>query len=508
VEPRDVAPGQPTAREAAEALGRPRVAAPLWANRHLRLGLLLACLLGALVALLDMRAAWFGLGAGSAQAGAVTFPAGCPGREAPRVRSVATRDLPALRAQLSRIVPAGVGRRYQAGPVATSNLWTDDEPRPAPTAGPSAPAAYEVRWWALDRAGSEDDVGGDVLEFATAQDARRALALAASTRCRSDAAARSEQSPAGARKLSWRNPDGAQEFDVMFVRGRRLYRTVDVPPGYLLDDAGPRQDALERARASATADLLACALSDAGCPPSAAPLRDTSLAELGPSPATAAGGPSPPTAAQASAYAHAVNLRGYDVPGRTLQAPEGPLRDPGYWSAFARCTGGLRSIHPVAAIHSPLFAYASRREGELLYSTVAVLPSSGLASRFIATLESARARACVIRGYEGLLGGRAATSGVRAAGPTRLTRLATVAPPSYRGPGPYRAVRLIDRLAFVSSRGRRRRLALYVEGFVFARGPAVVELSSVSFVHPFRESDERFLEALLVGSAEANEASL
>ena len=57
-----------------------------------------------------------------------------------------------------------------------------------PQAG-SVPAGYEVRWWALDREGNEDDVAADVLEFATERRAGEALARAASTRCRRDGTA-------------------------------------------------------------------------------------------------------------------------------------------------------------------------------------------------------------------------------------------------------------------------------------------------------------------------------
>jgi hypothetical protein len=509
VEPRDAPSGPPSDAPGAEAaFGLARPLAPWWANRHLRLGLLLACLLAALLALLNTRAAWFGLGDGSGQAGPLQVAAGCPSREAP-LASIATPDLAALRDELSRIMPAPVGRVYEVGPIITSYLWSDEEPRFSPSPGSSAPAGYEVRWWALDRRGSEDDVAADVLEFETSREAQDVLALAASPHCRRDGAAHAVRYPAGARELSWMNPDGARQLDVMFARGRRLYRVGDVPPGYLLDTTGPRQGALERARAGRTADALACALPDAGCPHSTASLRDTSLAALTASSPNAVGGP-PPTTEQATAYAHAVNLRGYDLPGKTPVAPEGPTQDRGYWEAFVRCTGELRSTHPLAAIHSPEFRYRSRRSYELVYSTVAVLPSRATAARFMGVLESQRARACMASDYEGLLRARAAQGGMRALGPVTLTRLATTAPPSYRGPGPYRAtaVRLMVQASYATHGGGREQLPLYVEGFAFARGRAVVELTSLALVQPISEEGERFLESLLVGAAEASEASL
>ncbi len=471
--------------------------------------MLLACLLAALLGLLDTRVAWFRLGDGGAQAGGLLVAAGCPGRQAPQVARIATRDLAALRDELSRIMPAPVGRVYEAGPITTSNLWSDDEPRFSPSPGSSAPAAYEIRWWALDRQGNEDDVAADVLEFATSREAQDALALAADPHCRRDGAAHAVRFPAGARELSWINPDHAQQLDVMFARGRRLYRVGDVPPGYLLDTTGPRQGELERVRAGRTADALACALPDTGCPHSATSLRATSLAALTAGSPNAVAGP-PPTAEQATAYAHEVNLRGYDLPGATPLEPEGPTQNRGYWEAFARCTGELRSTHPVATIHSPEFGYRGRHPFEVVYSTVAVLPSRALAARLMGALESEHARACIASDYERSLRARAAQGGVRALGPVTLTRLPTVAPRSYRGLGPYRAtaVRLMVQASYATHGGGRQQLPLYVQGFAFACGRAVVELSTLTLVHPFSEEDERFLESLLVGAAQASEASL
>ncbi len=479
---------------------------PWWANRFLRMGVLLVGLLAAVVALLSTRTAWLGLEGGGAQAGAAPFADGCPGRRVPEVARTATRDLPALRDVLSPIMPPRVGRVYEAGTINSANLFTDDEPEAA--RGSSAPASYEVRWWALDRDGGEDDVVAGVLEFASESEADDALALATSPHChgaRSRAAARALRFPAGASELTWLNPDRVWERDVMFVRANRLYRVADVPPG-LLTITPPEQSRLEWQRAALTARKLACALPGARCPAAVAASPNTSLANLPGKPAAA----SPPSAAQAIAYAHDVNVHGYDVPGMIQLSREGPTLERAYWEEFVRCSGEPAPTHTVASIHSHEFVEKTRDAYEVLYSTVAVLPSSALAARYVQVNSSERARSCIAGGVGRELHRYLGETGLRDLNDVVLTPQPTPEPPSYRGAGPYRAtaLRIATQATYATSSGRLVRVALYVQGFAFARGRAVVELSSLTLGQPLREDRQRFLEAQLVGSAEANEASL
>ncbi len=455
--------------------------------------MLLACLLAALLALLDIRGAWLGLGGGAEAAFA------CPSETAPAVRNIPTRDLAVLGVPLSRIMPTRVGRIYERGAIATSNLWSDDEPQEPPAGRSLAPAGYEIRWWALDRDGDEDDVAADVLEFATAQEAKSALALAAGPRCRRFGVARAVGYPAGAREVFWVNPDHAMEWDLMFVRGRRLYRVGDVPPEYLLTTTEPWQRRLERSWDAGTARALACALPAAGCPPEAGSLHETSLAPLPDGPPRAV--TAIPTAARAALYAHAVNLRPYHLPGMTQVGREGPLDDRNYWEAFVRCTGRLHSVGAIAAIHSPVFRSTGRHRYEAVYSVVAVLPSSTLAARYVGVLAGAHARACIAGGYRQRLAHAASATIVARALPTPVPR-------SYRGPGAYRAAALRLTLHASPARGGRAGATLYVQGFTFADGRALVELVSLTSAHPFPRADERFLETVLVGRVEANEALL
>ncbi len=499
-----------------DALGAHGSALPWWANRHLRLGLLLAGLLAAVLALLGARGSWFGLdGAATAQAGLPAIPADCPGHDAPAPRPVAAGELGALGTPLAAIMPARVGRIYESGSITTGELWSDDAPQRLPPGGDApTPAGYEIRWWALDREGAEDDVAADALEYSSAGQAEQALRLAASPRCRREGASSAPRYPGGARELTWVNPDDAREWDVLFARGPRLYRVTDVPPEYLLTTTGPQRDRRERLRDGATPEALACALPGAGCPRGAGSLGASSLALLPRSPRAAALGP-PPSAAAAAAYGHAVNLRGYLLSGASAIAPEAPAVDRGYWQAFAHCSGAAGPPRVLASIRSPLFRTRSADRYNLVYSAVVVFPGDAPAARYLTALASPRARDC-LAGYfrrlaERLASKRAKPSGDRVSlGHITVTAPATPTPRSYRGGAPYRAtaLRLSMQAVYRTRRGRRVQAPFYLEDFLFADGPAVVELASQSLGRPFWRAEERFLEAALVGRAEAHEAEL
>jgi hypothetical protein len=482
---------------------RPRLS--WWGNPWVRLCALLACLTIAVLALVDVRGGLLEFAGGSSQARGAGFAPGCPGRDAPNVIRVSAAQLSALHRELSVIVAPRVGRPYAAGTIATDNLWSDNQPQRLPASGTSsAPAAYEVRWWALDRNGSEDDVAADVLEFASEREAADALTRAASPRCRQGAAAQPARLPARAINLSWVNPDQAPEWDVLFVRGRRLYRVVDVPPGYLVTATGMHQRELERRRAALTADVLACALPDARCGPTAI-AGPTSLATLA-GPYTGARARRAPTTAQARAYASAVNLRSDELPGARQIAPEGAAGNGGDWHAFSRCTGELRSLHLVDAVHSPIFRYRGRSQYELVYSIVSVLPSEALATRYIAVVSSERARACITSRYDRWLARLTGTRKGPQASRFTVTPLPNAAPTRYRGPGPYRGagLRLAMDASYTTRRGRRRHLPVYFEGWAFAYGRAVVELATFTLLRPFPPANEQYLLSDLVGRAETN----
>jgi hypothetical protein len=484
--------------------------APWWADSRLRLGLLLAGLAVAVLALLAAKTELFNRGSGSAQARGMVFAPGCPGQGAPEVRSIPGADIAALRNAVSRIMPPRVGRVYEAGTVTTSNLWSDGHPLRSSSSGSpagSVPAGYELRWWALDRQGNEDDIVADVLEFSTERKAQNALMRAASSRCRSDGAAHAARLPSGAGNLYWVNPDNAQQWDVLFARGRRLYRVTDVPSSYP-PATSPAQRTLERDRANSTVEVLACALPGAGCQASAVSARAANLATLPAGSPVQLSATRPIIRARAGTYAHAVNLRGYDVPGMTQVAPEGPAEDRGYQETFARCTGEPRATHAVVTIHSPTFVYSGRREYQSVYSAVAVLPSERAADRYLAVLASARGRTCITHSDGQWLLRHTAERNPLHLGRIATTPLPATAPTSYRGPGPYRAtaLRLTIQDSYTTHRGRRVQFPLYTEVFAFAYGRAVIDLAAESLFRPFPQANQQYLIKMLVGRAEANEA--
>jgi hypothetical protein len=470
---------------------------PWWAGGHIRLAVLLALLGATVLALVGVRGYWFDLGGGSSQASGAAFAPGCPGRGAPEVKSVPVRELSALHSAVSRIMPPRVGRVYEMGAITTSSVWTDDRPVPFSSTQPlgesAAPAGYEVRWWALDRDGALDDVVASVLEFATEKQADDVLARAARTRCRRDGVVVAAPFPARSSDLAWVNPDNAPESDVLFVRGRRLYRIADSPPSYL---------PAERRGARMSVNVLACALPDAACSASAPTTHHTNLATPT---AIGSGTALRLSRAQETAYAHVVNLHAYDVPGLRRFAPEGPTNGRYGWAAFASCSGEPRALHAVRAIHSPIFGYSGRARYESVYSTVTVLPSEAIADRYVATLASARALHCIAHAYDQALPGRRAKRSRPNFSQIALTRLPATAPSTYRGSGPYRgvALRRTIQIGFRTRRGRRVWVPLYIQRTMFASGRSVIELTVTTLTSPLPNANARYLMSALVGRAEA-----
>jgi hypothetical protein len=493
--------------ERAFELTTPR--SPWWASSRLRLSFLLAGLAVALFALLSTRGGLLDLGGGPSQATGAGFASGCPGRGAPEVASTTVRGLAALRDAAARIMPTPVGRVYEQGTITTSNLWTDDSPQRLSSApASSAPAGYEIRWWALTRDGSEDDVVADVFEFATPRQAREALLRASSPRCRPHGESHTALLPSGASALAWVNPDSVEEWDVLFVRGRRLYRVDDVPSDYP-PPKGSRRRRLKALAVERTVAVLACALPDADCPAAAVMSGPPDLASLAARPSAQPGSRGPVTRGQVSRYAQAVNIRGYDVPGMMAVTRERATENLGYWREFARCDGERTSTHTFEASQSPIFRYAGRLDAGSVSSTVAVFSNEADADLYLTALASARARSCVVRSYERRLLSRHGRGDLRT-GRLVAEPLPAATPASYRGLGPYRgaALRFTIPISYTTKQGRRARLDSYVEGFVFAYGRAVVGLTAEGEFRPLAQADEQYLMTKLVGRAEAYEGDL
>jgi hypothetical protein len=497
------------AGEAEQAVELRTRRAPWWASSRLRLSFLLTCLVVASFALISTRGGLLDLGSGPSQATGAAFPAGCPGRGAPEVASTTVAGLAVLRDAAMRIMPTPVGRVYEQGTITTSNLWTDDSPqRLSRSPASSVPAGYEIRWWALTRDGSEDDVVADVLEFASPRQAREALRRASSPHCRSHGESHTALLPSGASALAWVNPDSAEEWDVLFVRGRRLDRVDDVPADYPAP-RGSRQRRLKQRAVEKTVAVLACALPDAGCPAGAVVARPPDLAKLATGPSAQTSSRHPVSRGEVSSYAHAVNLRGYDVPEMTAVTREGATENLGYWQEFARCDRAQSSTLSFQASQSPIFRYTGRLKAGFVYSTVALFSSEADADRYLVAFAGASARSCVARSYERRLLGRHGQPDLRV-GRLVAEPLPATAPTSYRGPGPYRgaALRFTIPITYTPKRGRRVQLDSYFEGFVFAYGRAVIGLTAQGEFRPLAQVNEQYLMRMLMGRAEAYEADL
>ena len=194
-------------------------------ERSARLAVLLVCLAVAATGLLASRTrASSAPGEGPAQANV-----GCSLGPLPPLAKVDFQQLVDLRAGLLGVMAEVGGRRYVGGTVTPDDMWSDDPPQPLSSLRSSDgrwPGGYEIRQWAP----TGDDTAADVLLFTSASQAGMFFDEAASARCHRAAEVMSAPSPPAARNLVWVNPDGPTEEDVFVLRGRRLYRVVDVRP--------------------------------------------------------------------------------------------------------------------------------------------------------------------------------------------------------------------------------------------------------------------------------------
>ncbi len=464
-------------------------------SRWLRLPVLLACLLAATIVLLHERGVLWG-STPSAQAGVVQ---GCDGRRAAQAAPLAAGELARLREQALAPLPPADGA-YEQGLVGSENLWSDDRPAPATHATAGTPAGYEARWWALDAEGRRDDVVVDVLRYADARAARQALALAADARCRRDGSARAATLPAGARLLSWVNPDGAYQQDTLLARGSFLYRVADAPPTVESDAA---QWARERARVTSATQALACALPRAACP--AAALAKAAARAGAPAPAPDVPATWPATAAQAAAYVRAVSLRAYDVPYMTAVESGAAVHEAIQPAFAAACLAGAPPLAPARSASSPQFAFDRRGQVQGVWSIASLLGSEAASEALLAADSRAFANGCAKRYFSRALAReQRAEPRVRFVD-VRVQALPVAAPERYADVWPRRAV--AERISYVAllstRRGRRERVRYFEEGFAFAYRRAVVQLAIVSAPSPLADANRSYLESVLVGRAVA-----
>ncbi len=182
----------------------------------------------------------------------------------------------------------------------------------------------------------------------------------------------------------------------------------------------------------------------------------------------------PITRAQATSYAHAVNLHPRDVPGMNSESSEEPEEpaNPSSLTELSLCAGGAQRVVNVS---SPTFG-SERRPVWVVFSDVRVVPSEALANTDIAALHSVRGRACFGRSLGGSSSRVTVTSLPVAQGDTALR--SKIAPKKTIEHGV-------------------RTETKYLDYFSFAVGPAEIELITLGVSRPAPWALEQRLLALL-----------
>jgi hypothetical protein len=201
----------------------------------------------------------------------------------------------------------------------------------------------------------------------------------------------------------------------------------------------------------------------------------------------------PITKAEATAYAHAVNLGVADVPGMVSVSLEEEEKVKRTEVEFARCAGAVNPNRRVVAINSPHFRSGSGPQFEEVTSHVEVMPGAELAARDLAAIHTPLARACLARS-----GQRQFAKGF--ANGARVGRIAVLAMPD---PLPYAhsfALRLVIPLTFKRA-GLPLHTRLYEDELGFVAGPVEISLTAIAFSRPGASATEQRLLSLLHGRA-------
>jgi hypothetical protein len=206
----------------------------------------------------------------------------------------------------------------------------------------------------------------------------------------------------------------------------------------------------------------------------------------------------PVTEAQATRYAHAVNLRAGDLPGFTGTGGETEGPEPGrYDLQYRRCLGGTDLARRIAAITSPEFSAGRAFHAKIVTSTVEVWPTPAIVALNNARSHSHRGQACLIRFLDAVH--------------TKIDR-------ERKGRmqiGPFTLAITPDPLPGVSNsflttidetrllRTGAIRAHIYRDILQFTTGPAEIELEAIGFGHPIPVPTEKQALRLLLGRATA-----
>jgi hypothetical protein len=212
----------------------------------------------------------------------------------------------------------------------------------------------------------------------------------------------------------------------------------------------------------------------------------------------------PITKAEATAYAHAVNLVPADVPEMVSDSLEKESKPKRNDLEEARCTGGPSPTRVVVTIKSAHFRSGSGLQVKGLESGVAVTSSAKVATRSVtavrAALKNARARACLLRlAAKGFAKGfaRGLDKGISFS----LGRITvSVLPDSLSSSF---AFRVIVPLAFGRAGSAPFHTHVYVDEHGFVTGAAEISLTAVGCSSPVPSATEQRLVSLLYRRAKA-----
>lgn len=201
------------------------------------------------------------------------------------------------------------------------------------------------------------------------------------------------------------------------------------------------------------------------------------------------------TKQQASAFAHAVNLRSADVPGFKMSSEPGEHEtrsEKRLEGELLTCVaGGVRERgRDVAEVESAAFEREGSSEDENVQSGVTVERTAAVAAKELAAIRGRRGRHCLSR-YVNLLFKRQKPRGMR------VSRI-SISSRSLPAPGTAGSFGLRI-AATITERGVR--VPFYIDMLGFVYGPAEVSLLAVGLPEPFPAATEQRLFSLLLARA-------
>ncbi len=200
-----------------------------------------------------------------------------------------------------------------------------------------------------------------------------------------------------------------------------------------------------------------------------------------------------PTKAQATVFAHAVNLRTGDLPAfKTGAVSKTTPADKKTGAAIARCSGGVDPNRAVIDADSPDFTVVTGIVQQDVSSEVEILPTAALVAKDLNAAKSARGRGCIERD----LNKEFAAMKIKGVKFGRFS-VATMPLPAVGASGSF-AYRFTV-LATIHA----EKIPYYADILGFTYGRAEVTLSGLGFGEPVSGKDELGLFSVLLRRAEA-----